>query len=299
MALVSEAEAIVGPERIALNLSDSSIHDPAEAKKLGFRGAAVGGNVHLDLFAPVLVEAYGKEWFERGALSLYFLNVVVSGEPVQAVVQRPDPAGAQTRIHARRGDDHGFMVCAGTASLGDHSKSELATRDLKTCDDSQLRLLKGVKPGQSLGTATLKAGKASQDLQIEKGSLSEPMDWYQGKSPWGGPIASINNTATMMFRLLVGDESGHHHDRISPHIGQDTLAMFGAFEVAYENGPVFLDQPYTVEGKVVGVGDSPKTEYLWWDATTKDDKGRVVARMRHLLRFLKATSALYPELSGG
>jgi hypothetical protein len=296
MALDTEADLIVGAPKTALNLSDSSIHDPNEAKKLGFRGAAVGGNVHLDLFAPPLVDAYGQAWFEKGALSLYFLNVIVSGEPVQAIVERPSPAGAQTRIYGRRADDHKFIFCEGTASLGDHTRSELSTRDLKTCEESGLRLLKGVKPGQALGRAQLSASKASQDLQIERGSLAAPLDWYRDKSPWGGPIASINNTATMMFRLLVGDEGGHHHDRISPHIGLDTLAMFGAFEVAYESGPVFLDRPYTVEGVVVGVGDSPKTEYLWWDAVAKDETGRVIARMRHLLRFLKATSALYPEL---
>jgi len=299
MGLASqEAGALVGPARIALNQSDSSIHDAENAKKLGFRGSAVGGNVHLDLFAPLLVETYGKAWFERGALSLYFLNIVVSGESVQAVVERPASPGAQTRIFARRADDHGFMVCEGTASLGDHSRSALRTRDLKTCDDSQLRLLKGVKVGQILGSAQIAAGRAAQDAQIASGALNEPMDWYRGASPWGGPIASINATATLMFRLLVGDGEHHHHDRISPAIG-DTLAMFGAFEIAYENGPVFLDRPYTVEGKVVGVGDSPKTEYLWWDAVTRDEKGLAVARMRHLLRFLKASSPLYPELQAG
>ena len=98
-----------------------------------------------------------------------------------------------------------------------------------------------------------------------------------------------------MFRLLVGDEGGHHHDRISPHIG-DTLAMFGAFEIAFEKGPVMLDRSYTVEGKVVGVGDSPKTELLWWDAVARDEKGEAVVTMRHLLRFLKGSSTLYPEL---
>jgi hypothetical protein len=51
-----------------------------------------------------------------------------------------------------------------------------------------------------------------------------------------------------------------------------------------------------VEGQVVGVGDSPKTEYLWWDAKTVDEAGAVVVRMRHLLRFIKASSPLYPEL---
>jgi hypothetical protein len=291
------AEPLVGPARVATNQSHSSIHDPEHAKKLGFRGSAVGGNLHLDLFAPLLVETYGPQWFERGALSLYFLNVVVSGEAVQAVVDAPPSPGAQTRIRAIRADDPGFIVCEGTASLGEHARSELSVRDLRTCDDTGLRLLKGVKPGQFLGRAAMTAGRAEQDAAIASGALNEPLAWHQGASPWGGPIAGVGTTAGMMFRLLVGDGETHHHERISPHIG-DTLAMFGAFEVAFENGPVFLDRPYQVEGTVVGVGDSPKTEYLWWDGVTKDEDGTVIARMRHLLRFLKATSPLYPELQG-
>jgi hypothetical protein len=290
------AEALIGPPRIAMNHSTSSIHDPEHAKRLGFRGSAVGGNLHLDLFAPLLVQTYGPAWFERGALSLYFLNIVVSGEPVQAVVEPPPAPGAQTRIWARRADDSGLKVCEGTASLGDHARSELALRDRRSCDESALRLLKGVKPGQPLGRVQITSRAADQAAAIASGSNNEPLPWYQGASPWGGPIASVGSTAALMFRLLVGDGETHHHDRISPHIG-DTSAMFGAFEIAYENGPVFLDRPYWVEGKVLDVGDSPKTECLWWDATTTDDDGRVVARMRHLLRFLKASSPLYPELA--
>ncbi len=291
----STADALIGPSRVALNHSDSSIHDPAQARRLGFRGSAVGGNLHLDLFAPLLVEAYGREWFERGALSLYFLNIVVSGEPVQAVVERPPAAGAQTRIFARRADEPEFRVCEGTASLGEHARSELSRRDRRTCDDASLRMLRGVKPGQPLGRVQMTARRSEQDAAIANRSNNEPLPWYQGPSPWGGPIASVGSTAALMFRLLVGDGATHHHERISPHIG-DASGMFGAFEIAYENGPVFLDQPYWVEGTALGVGESPKTEYLWWDATASDADGRVVARMRHLLRFLKASSPLYPEL---
>lgn len=287
--------ALVGPARIALNHSHASIHDPAQAERLGFRGSAVGGNLHLDIFAPLLVQAYGPEWFERGALSVYFLNIVVSGEPVQAVVEAPPAPGAQTRIHARRADDPAFRVCEGTASLGDHTRSELALRDRRTCDDSGLRMLKGVKAGQPLGRVQMTVRAADQEAQIASGSINEPMDWYRGASPWGPPIASVGQTAALMFRLLVGDGETHHHDRISPHIG-DASGMFGAFEIAYENGPVFVDRPYTVEGRALGVGQSPKTEYLWWDATATDEQGRVCARMRHLLRFIKASSPLYPEL---
>lgn len=294
MGRLETPDLLVGPPRIALNPSVSSIHDPDRAKALGFRGAAVGGNLHLDIFAPLLVEAYGQAWFETGALSLYFLNIVISGEPVQALVERPTPPGAQTRIHARSPAEPGLRICEGTASLGDHSRSELSTRDLKTCDASGLRLLNGVTPGQSLGGAEMTVTLEEQEALIAAGVNNEPMDWYRGASPWGGPIASVGGTAALMYRILTGDGVRHRHDRISPHIG-DAAAMFGAFEIVYEHGPVFLGRPYQVEGRVVAAGASPKTEYLWWDATASDDAGAVVARMRHLFRFIKASSSLYGE----
>jgi hypothetical protein len=292
----AEAELIVGEPRIALNHSDASIHNEVEAKKLGFRGSAVGGNVHLDLFVPPLLEAYGNEWFEHGGLSVYFLNIVVSGEPVRAVVKRPTQPGAQTRIEARRAEDEEFVVCAGTASLGDHTHSELSTRDLRLCDHSELRLLKGVPPGHDLGISEGMVTTHAQQALIESGSMNEPLDWYLGASPWGGPIASVSSTAGMMFRHIAGGEQ-EGYPRLPEDIGKAS-GMFGAFEVVYVHGPVFLDRPYAVSGTVVGVGESPKTEYLWWDAETRDESGSLIARMRHLLRFIKASSPLYPELQG-
>jgi hypothetical protein len=133
-----------------------------------------------------------------------------------------------------------------------------------------------------------------QQALIDSGSMNEPLDWYLGESPWGGPIASVTSTAGMMYRHLTGGEEEGYW-RLSDAIGSAS-GMFGAFEVVYVDGPVFLDRPYTVSGKVVGVGESPKTEYVWWDAETRDESGRLVARMRHLLRYLKASSPLYPEL---
>jgi len=100
----------------------------------------------------------------------------------------------------------------------------------------------------------------------------------------------------MMIRMLIDEDVVQPKVTVSPNIG-DALSMFGAFELSFENGPAFLDRPYTIEGKAVGVGDSPKTELLWWDAVARDEKGLAVVRMRHLFRFLKATSPLYPTLS--
>jgi len=36
---------------------------------------------------------------------------------------------------------------------------------------------------------------------------------------------------------------------------------------------------------------------VWWDATAHDANGTLVARVRHLLRFIKTGSPLYPENS--
>ena len=55
----------------------------------------------------------------------------------------------------------------------------------------------------------------------------------------------------------------------------------------------FLDQAYTVTSEVVSLGESPKTEILWFDSEASDADGRTVATMRMQLRFMKASSELY------
>ena len=39
-----------------------SIHNDEVATKLGFRGGTVAGSIHLELFPPLLVEAFGPRW---------------------------------------------------------------------------------------------------------------------------------------------------------------------------------------------------------------------------------------------
>ena len=42
--LTEEADGLVGPARIAINRKTARIHDPETARRLGFRGAPVGGS---------------------------------------------------------------------------------------------------------------------------------------------------------------------------------------------------------------------------------------------------------------
>ncbi len=83
---------LVGPLRRSVNNARNiagSIHDDATATKLGFRGGTVAGSIHMELFPPLLLKAFGKRWFERGTLSMYFLNATTDREAVRAFIKEP------------------------------------------------------------------------------------------------------------------------------------------------------------------------------------------------------------------
>src|SRR3954469_1965957 len=87
------------PRNLAAN-QRGSIHDDATAQKLGFRGGTVAGSIHMDQYPPLLLAAFGQEWFEPGSLSLNFKNATTSGEPVVAFVGEP-PSRTHVQVPVR------------------------------------------------------------------------------------------------------------------------------------------------------------------------------------------------------
>jgi hypothetical protein len=274
-----------GPVRGGRNWSSDeagSIHDDATASKLGFRGGTVAGSIHMDQFVPVLLHAFGDEWFRSGSLSLYFTNATTDGERVQVSCEQPRPPGAQVKTWMNR--DDGTLVMAGTAGLGDVSASELRTRDLRACDPADLRMFREIGPGFSLGVHDVELGAAKQRGRMAEDLVSGAIGWYDGATPWGGPIASPSTLVELLWAAPAST--------LRPFAGP-SVGLFGAIEVAHVHGPIVLDRPYRVSGEVVAVGQSPKTEYVWFDSAAQDGDGRTVATMRMLLRFMKASSPLY------
>ena len=262
--------------------ASGSIHEDATASKLGFRGGTVAGSIHMDQFPPLLLRAFGTRFFQDGALSLFFLNATTDREAVRACAEEPSGGAEQVRVFMKRED--GLDVCAGTASVGDPTKSALRTRDLRPCEPRELRLLRALAPGVKLGEAQVRLGPERQRERIARGLCSGPLDWYTGPSPFGGPIAA----PSALVELLWASPTR----ALAAQVGK-AVGLFGAIEVAHLAGPVFLDQAYTVTAQVAAVGQSPKTEYLWFDALASDAEGRGVASMRMQLRFMKASSPLY------
>ena len=288
--MTAHGEVITGPVRSPRNLAANiagSIHDDATATSLGFRGGTVAGSIHMDQFPPLLLEAFGEGWFETGSLSLYFRHATTDGEPVQAFMERPErgEADAQVRAWAITGED--ALVAEGTASIGNPAvASALHSRDLRPVEPGELRILSAMKPGHVLGDYRGSVDGERQYSAIRQGAMTEPLDWYTAASPWGGPIASPSAVVGLLYSHLLDDAK----EAMGAHVG-----LFGAIEVRFRRGPVFLDRGYRVTGEVVALSQTPQTEVLWFDSRALDDNGDVAAQMRMMLRQMKQSSPLYDD----
>lgn len=287
MAAIEVRDGVIeGPWMAGVNAASGvagSIHDDATASKLGFRGGTVAGSVHMNQFVPLLIEAFGDEWLHSGNLSLYFVTATIHGEKVKAFVQQPETPGQQVKVWMER--DDGARVAEGTAGLGDNAQSELQTRDRRATDPAQLRMLPHAVPGYDMGTHKVAPAGDAQSKRIEGGEINGVIDAYTNPQTYGGLVAAPGTMVGVLYRAPV--------EALRPKGG--AVGLFGAIEVRNVNGPMLLDRTYDVSAKVVDAGQSPKTEYLWFDSEARDGSGEVIATMRMLLRFMKASSPLYQE----
>ncbi|MBA4180873.1 MAG: hypothetical protein C0506_09820, partial [Anaerolinea sp.] len=280
---------ITGPIRRSVNASHDakgSIHDDATASKLGFRGGTVAGSIHMELFPPLLLKAFGQRWFERGTLSMYFINATTDREAVQAFMTQPPAGATDAQVDVWVNRDDGMRVAEGTASVGNPSEpTALLRRPLDRFDAGELRLLAGVEAGRKFDQVDVRLGAEAQAERL--GRITENLPWYSQPSPWGGSIA----TPAAMVQLLYAKSVQTLRGNLGPAVG-----LFGAIELRNINGPVQVETDYVVNGHVVAVGQSPKTEYMWFETQMDDLSGKRVAEMRMLLRWMKASSSRYPEL---
>lgn len=285
MAAIENRDGIlVGPFRTPANLAADaagSIHNDRTAQDLGFRGGTVAGSVHMQQFPPMLVHMFGPEWFETGSISTYFRNATMHGERIRPLGNAPSAReDAQTRIWAER--DDGSIVLEGTASVGRApTPSEIENRLANVSERGETRILRHVEAGITTEAVPARIPDSAR-LQQQIEVMTEPLDWYDGRSPWGGPI--INPGAGVgMFRAV---EPLFNLNR------EGVVGLFGAIEVRHLNGPILREHPYTCRGELLAVGETPKSEYIWYRSTL-DDHGSDVAQMTMMLRFMKGSSPLW------
>jgi hypothetical protein len=274
-----------GPLRRPRNLAADqrgSIHDDATAQKLGFRGGTVAGSIHMEQFPPLMLLAFGTQWFETGSLSTYFRNATTGGEPVRAFADAAPQAAADAQIRVWMEKDDGTQVLEGTASVGSPGTPSMLRRKLEEPRDAgEMRILKHLFSGMELPAVPTRISAAEAAPRLR--AITEPLDWYTGASPWGGPIANPG----LLVHLMVAVQSGLR-------LKIDAVGLYGAIEVRHLHGPAFIDHDYEVAGEVLATGQTPKTEYVWFHSTLREPgSGMDVASMIMMLRFMKASSKLW------
>lgn len=280
------SDVIKGPLWAARNWSindgEGSIHDDETAAKLGFRGGTVAGDVHMNQFPPVLLQIFGNQWFERGNLSLSFKNATVDLEKVQ-VFAEPLAAGAhQVKVWMERED--GLLVATGTAALGDHSQSELRRKDLRPCDPAELKILSRLHAGLSLGHYDIIATPDKQFHRFDTHVISDPLPEYRQPEHWPEVVAA---PCTIIEYLWAFPMEG-----LRPYVGE-SVGLFGAIEIGFTHGPFLLNRPYHMECEVVCVGQSPQTEYVWYETKAWNEEQQLVATMLMQSRAMKSSSPAY------
>jgi hypothetical protein len=282
------AEVICGPLWAARNWSADegagSIHDDDTATDLGFRGGTVAGDVHMNQFPPVLLKVFGNDWFEQGNLSLSFKNATVDLEKVQVFAESLEPGADSVRVWMERED--GLLVAQGTASVGDHSQSELRSKGYRPCEPEELRILKRLTAGMSLGEYDVHTAPEKQFERMDTNVVSDPLSWYREVSPWGEPVAAPCTVIEFLWGIPMAG--------LRPYVGH-SIGLFGAIEIGFAHGPLLMNRDYHLSSQVICVGQSPQTEYVWYETQAYNEKNEKVASMLMQSRVMKASS---PEYQG-
>ncbi len=261
----------------------ASIHDDDVAKKVGMRGGTIPGIIHLSLFPPVLLKVFGDQWFEKGSLSMYYTYATTHRENVRAVIALPSEGVNDVQVKAKVEMKDGQVAATGTVSIGNPSElSYLQAIELRNSNPEEIKILTSLKLGDDMPSKDIIITEKDAEKWLKE--ISDPLKYYTTESPWGSLILS---PTAIYYAMALGAEWLDSHTI-------EAVPFYGATEIQNINGPVKVGVPYKVSGKIISVGASSKTEYFWYDSTlVEKESGKEITKMRHMNRFMKASSPLY------
>lgn len=297
------SDTLKGPLRSPVNMlteqkygGHKSLHDDAEAARLGIKAGPIEGPTHFQQFVPLLAEVWGKAWFERGCFSCHFLNMVFEGEKVRAEIDRPEPGSDRTMARAFKED--GLQVLEASATLGpDHGETLLEARMKKLRPAGELVILSDMKVGMTGATEErVRMGPDQYMGDLYPFSLAEklkvitendPAYADAAASPWGRPVIPLEMVS------VLGNYSSHQAKFPVKH---PSIGLFADLEIRMIDGPLFVGEEYLLRREVVALSESRRVENYWirtrfYDASAK----RQVAEMLLNHGVMKASYPHYPK----
>lgn len=126
--------------------SENRIHDDGVAVQYGFRGGLVPGVTVYGYMVPAVIDRLGREWLQRGTISVRFLAPCYEGE---TVVARCDGSS----ITAERED--GSLYASGTVGVcgtNDGPPDDYADHPLPPMENRPIASSESIFPGLAFGT---------------------------------------------------------------------------------------------------------------------------------------------------
>lgn len=272
-----------------------SLHDDAEAARLGIKAGPTEGPTHFSQFVPLLDAVWGKAWHERGCFSAHFLNMVFEGEKVRAEIDRPAPGAIRTLCRAFKED--GTPVLEASASLGpDHGDTLLEERMKKLRPAEDLVILADLQTGMTGRDNEIVSMGPDQNMgDLYPFSLAEklkvitethPMYSDAGVSPWSTAVIPLE----MVSVLANYSSHGARFPVKNPSIG-----LFADLEIRMIDGPLFVGETYFLRREIVALSQSRRVENYWVRTRIFDAKGETQkAEMLLNHGVMKASYPHYP-----
>lgn len=258
---------LVGPWKKPVNIgadAQGSIHNDDTARQLGLQGGWIAGSIHMEQFAPLLIQWFGGLWLSTGTISVYFRNATLSGQSVRARLITSDTIMGSARLEME--DEAGRIVCEGTACIGSPKSPTLLTARLAAKQESRPGpLLAGVKVGTRV-TGIQSRIPEERLLQDLPGITAPIADYAFGVLP--------ANLAVDVLRV------------VEPHLvclPEGTVGLYGGIELQMTDGPLKAGVTYECNGEVIAIGRTPRTETLWYSAEVFEQrslKGRMLMLSR-------------------
>ena len=296
-------DILKGPLRSPVNMlteqkygGHKSLHDDAEAARLGIKAGPIEGPTHFQQFVPLLAEVWGNAWFERGCFSCHFLNMVFDGEKVRAEIDRPAPGA--TRTLARAFKEDGTPVLEASATLGpDHGETLLEGRMKTLRPANDLVILADMKVGmQGASEERVRMGPDQNMGDLYPFSLAEKLEVITedspiysdaAASPWGRAVVPLEMVSVLANYSSYGARFPVKH----PSIG-----LFADLEIRMIEGPLFVGEEYVLRREVVALSESRRAENYWIRTRIFDASGqKQVAEMLLNHGVMKASYPAYPK----
>jgi hypothetical protein len=261
---------LIGAWKTPVNIAADaagSIHNDETAKKLGLEGGWIAGSIHMEQFAPLLLERFGAYWLKAGTMSVHFRNATLSGQPVRAFLGPVDPA---TRFAGLRMEDEaGRIVCEGVAFTGEPSAVSPIRQRLATNHGAASgALLSAVEVGRNVKgiPSMIPESRLAKDLP----GNTAPIEAYaSGTLPANLAIDALRAVEPHLVELQSG-----------------CVGLYGSIELQVFDGPIEAGVDYTCNGEVLCVGQTPRTETLWYSSELLRE-GRPVARLLMMSRIMQ------------